>query len=360
MLRDYFRDRVDPEGELSRAKATAPIAQYYPHTRLHTESLLKAALLLWDYVDCIVPSATFAPEETGKSKLILEAEELLVRSRVPSPTEKQNVHAKIRAMLHDGVPSWLRQDLKGGDTRHYLMYPEKLGYETWRLLEEAELATAIDGGGRNYKVPSSLGLLMMSLLADECAGTTRIKVTDRNQSYSWLLGLMTDNCGGEYLGVEGTHLGRDLDRLVTAAIHTVDTGGIPLSKLLSFRQREQKEKSQDYASFRRNYLQRIQTYIEQLNVPKLSASDVGEVYRQYRNDMSADLRDLKRELKLADGAALTSTAMGTAVLAVAGSPIAPLAGALGVGALIHTGQKYRQARRTAFKSHAMSWLYLAN
>ena len=163
------------------------------------------------------------------------------------------------------------------------------------------------------------------------------------------------------MSTEGANFGRNIDRLVTAAIYAVSTDGIPLKRLIDLRRREQKEKSHDYSNFRRAYLQRIQTYIEQLNVPNLSNPDIGEIHRQYRREMSSDLKDLKRELDLAGaGVVLDSTVMGTAVMAVAGSAITPAVGVIGVGALLLAGSKYRQARRAAFRSHATSWLYLAS
>lgn len=345
---------------MSKAKASAPVAQYYPHTRVHSESLLKTALLLWDHVDCIVPDGNFVPEKSKRSKLLLEAEEILIRSRVPSVVEKRRVHSKVEELLKDGVPRWLHRDLQGADSRHYLIYPEKLAWQTLRLLKEAELAEAISGEGRNVRVSPSLGLWLMSMLAEECAGTTHIRVTDRTQSYTWLMGVMTEACGGQFVDIDGVYLGRNLDRLVTAAIYTVNTDGIPLKKLVELRKKELKGSSDDYAAFRRSYLQRIRTYVEQLNVCGLSDHDIGEIHRQYRQEMSNDLRDLRRDLDVAAGAVLDSRAIGTAVLAVAGSAITPLAGIVGAGALIHQGQKYLQARRAALKSHAMSWLFLAS
>ena len=89
------------------------------------------------------------------------------------------MHVKVAALIEDGVPKWLRQDLARADFRHTHVYPDKLLHETWQMLEEANLARAVAVDGRSMQVPSSLGLLLMSMLADECAGTTHIKITDR-------------------------------------------------------------------------------------------------------------------------------------------------------------------------------------
>ena len=69
---------------MAKAKSTAPVAQVLQAVSHDWESLLKNALLLWDDVDCIVPEGALVPEASTKSKLLVEAEEILVRSRVPS------------------------------------------------------------------------------------------------------------------------------------------------------------------------------------------------------------------------------------------------------------------------------------
>jgi hypothetical protein len=173
------------------------------------------------------------------------------------------------------------------------------------------------------------------------------------------MGVMTHSLGGEYMPkLEASHLAATYDRLVTAAIHIVDTDGIRLERLLEMRRREASGRSHDYANFRRAYLKRIALFIERLGAADQRPADVREIHRQYRQEMETDLRELKRELNIAAGDVLFSKEMGVAVLAAAGSAITPIAGLLGVGALVQTGRKYRQARRAALGTHAMSWLYL--
>lgn len=343
----------------AKQASTAPVALYYPHTRVQSESLLKTGLLLWDHIDCIVPSDRFTPEPRALSAELREAEELLVRSRVPTESEKKNVHSRVGQLVANGIPSWIYEELKGADSRHFLVYPNKLSDETWALLSGARLARLVGTGGRDYQVPPALGLLLMSMLADECAGTTTTRVTDRSRAYSWLMGVTAHSLGGEYVpNLDASHLSSTYDRLVTAAVRIVDTDGIPIERLLELRRREAAGAS-DYTAFRRRYVERIAAYIEKLNTAKLRPADVREIDRQYRIDMKTDLRLLKQELRLA-AAKVVFRDIGIAVLAgVGATALHPLAGLSGVGALLHSRMEYRQARRAALQKSAMSWLYLS-
>ena len=158
--------------------------------------------------------------------------------------------------------------------------------------------------------------------------------------------------------LEASHLAATYDRLVTAAIHIVDTDGIRLERLLEMRRREASGGSHDYVNFRRAYLKRIALFIERLGAADQRPADVREIHRQYRQEMESDLRELKRELQIAAGDVLVSKEMGVAVLAAAGSAITPIAGVLGVGALVQTGRKYRQARQrwAPIRCHGSTWL----
>src|SRR5258708_5705299 len=107
---------------------------YYPHTSIRSEALLKTSLLLWDYVECIVPRVDFRPSPR-RSRGLSEAIDLLVRPRPASDEEKQAVHERLVALLEHGLPNWLKRSIPQGwrGERRYLIYPEKLLQETWRL-----------------------------------------------------------------------------------------------------------------------------------------------------------------------------------------------------------------------------------
>jgi len=78
-------------------------ALYYPHTMVRTKPLMKTALLLWDHVDCIVPSHKI--ERAPMGRYMTEAAELVITPHVPSEVAKQRVHDRLLSLLADGVPS---------------------------------------------------------------------------------------------------------------------------------------------------------------------------------------------------------------------------------------------------------------
>jgi len=303
-------------------------ALYYPHTTIHSESLLKSALLLWDYVECIRPSRHVAGSTT-ENRNIAEAKELIVRDRIPTDDERHVVHAHLADLLRDGVPQWLRRDVKRSQLkRPYLMYPQKLAHETWALLEHAELAQLDERSG-DVAVPPALGLLALSLLADECAGQTRTKITDRERAYSWLFGIMTSKLGGEYLpAFQASDLAATYDRLITASVKVVSTDAIPLKRLIALRKKEQSGKAPELQLLRAKYLATLNDHVKLLLQPGLRPADVREIERQFQRDRQADFRDLKGELGLAARDVLLSREIGVCVLALAGVAAAPAVAAV--------------------------------
>jgi hypothetical protein len=107
----------------------------------------------------------------------------------------------------------------------------------------------------------------------------------------------------------------------------------------------------------------------------LKKSDALEIERQFVRDRQTDFRELKQELGLAAKEALFSKEIGVCALALVGAVAAPLLPpvaaaavgsaavslkSVGVGALLLTKAKYRNARQKALNENAMSWLYLTS
>src|SRR5262249_31236164 len=137
--------------------------------------------------------------------------------------------------------------------RDYLMYPEKFLDETWRALEQRGLASW-DSATYDYGVPVALGLLMMSLLADACAGTQVQKITDRVQAYSWLAEQQATALGAQYVkGLDISQVAPALDRLVSISLDVLDARRIPMQKLVDFRNRESRAGGEDFVAMRRKY-----------------------------------------------------------------------------------------------------------
>lgn len=335
-------------------------ALYYPHTSIRSPGLIKTALLLWDHVECIVPDTY--ERSTHMPRDLAEATEIIVRPHKPSESAKMRVHERLTALMKNGVPPWVRANAgPDGLHDHYLMYADKLLHETWTFLAHHDLL-APSPDARDYAVPPALGLLMLAMLADECAGTTRTKVTDREQAYNWLFGAMTSELGGEYLAtVDASHLADTYDRLVTATVRILNVESIPMNRLLSVR----KKNDAALRPLRKRYLERLGQHVSAMLAPKVSLSDRDELARSFEADMAGDFAALRQDLGYAAKEALFSKEIGVCALAVAGVAFAPATlpvaaktlATVGVGALLSTHTKYRKARAKALADHPTSWLY---
>jgi hypothetical protein len=350
-------------------------AVYYPHTTLRSPDLLRTALLLWDHVDCIVPWPNFEITQDLPPELAAGAE-LVLRPRYPTPAEKAKVHEEVIGAFSNGVPRWVTTALKDGyqhpkyhPSRYdddYLIYPPKFLEETWDELSRLDVARWLDHAG-DYAVPPALGLTMMASLAAACAGTQQHRITDRVHAYSALVGMTSASLGGELLeNVTASSITKDIDRLVTVPMRILDGSAVPMKRLIELRKREAKDSSKDLRRMRHKYLDTLSAPLKDLSVVT-SANDARELDHQFREKMEADLSDLKKELKMARNDFLLSKEVGLLIVAAAGlftvplafAPIAAAANSVGVGALLHTGMKYKRARAKALLEHPASWLYLA-
>lgn len=129
--------------------------------------------------------------------------------------------------------------------------------------------------------------------------------------------------------------------------------------VVRMRKREAAGKSSDYRKFRRRYAERIESHAKRMCEAGNRPSDLIEIERQYRLDMEDDFRELKRELRSVARDVALSQEMMVTLFAVAGATVLPASGAFGVGALFKAELKYREARRTVFEKHPMSWLHLS-
>ena len=230
-------------------------ALYYPHTIVRSRNLIKTALLLWDSVECIVPGRDWKLEAPFDQRSYNEAIELIFRPHVPNQQDRKHAHKEVRNFLEEeGARFFLENVLQGRSHRDYLVYPQKFLNRTWSLLEHEGLARW-DRMSLDYGVPPALGLLMMSSLADACAGTQKQKVTDRVQAYSILERAKAKLVGAPYVeGLDASQVAPELNRLVTLSLKVLDARSIPIKKILALRKREAKGSSADYRTMRLNYL----------------------------------------------------------------------------------------------------------
>ncbi|GAA4333586.1 hypothetical protein GCM10023184_26850 [Flaviaesturariibacter amylovorans] len=210
----------------------------------------------------------------------------------------------------------------------------------------------------------------MSLLADACAGTTKRKITDRVDAYSWIHRFATAELDGEYiLGKDVSQVALNYERLITISIKVLDTDALPISTLVAMRRREAKERTHDYRVFRINYLKKVDEYVEKLTGSENSESDIKEIQRQFEKDMDSELKSLRRELAITKDKLILSKEVAVACAAAKGAFSAPISGitdlstifgAIGIGALVRIGKEYKNSRGKALEKSPMAWLYLSS
>jgi hypothetical protein len=106
-------------------------ALYYPHTKFHTENILKRSLLLWDRLEYIVAHERYKP--TYQDKRFTRALELFGFPRHPTDEEKQKTHESIMDVFtRPNLPRSF-YDHQGST---YPIYPDKFLPDTWNMMEE--------------------------------------------------------------------------------------------------------------------------------------------------------------------------------------------------------------------------------
>lgn len=344
-------------------------ALYYPHTEVGNPTILKNALLLWDSLETIVPRMARPSPHGPKDRMLQEAARLVVTPRCPSQKEQQEAHKALEKLLNTGqfatIMGKAPADWRDG---RYLIYPDKFLHMTWNMLEREGLAR-FESGDMDYGVPAALGFLMMSLLADSCAGTQTQKITDRTDAYSWLAEAHASALGTvPVTGLDVSQVAPAYDRLVAISLEVLDARDVPLEKLIEFRKREAKSGSTDYTAMRRRYLAALDAHIKRVTKEARNVTDLRELERQFRSELKHDLSDLKSELGVASLRTLFSKEVAVSALITAGSLLAPIpgltalssqVGLLGVIPLLRSATELRGARRSALLKHTSSWLYLA-
>lgn len=343
-------------------------ALYYPNTEIQNPTILKNALLLWDKIETIVPRPDWRPRGIHRDKSIQEAIELVVANRVPSIDERREAHRELANAIDSGFAAALIKNApRTWINPSFLIYAEKFPHETWRILERGGMAHWVEHR-KDYRVPPALGFLMMSILADSCAGTQIQKVTDRVEAYSWIAQQRATALGSPYVtGFDVSQVAPAYDRLVTLSLEVLDARHVPLDRLVEFRKRETKRGGAEYSSMRRRYLKILRAHLERIGKQAKTKNDVREIEQQFKSDINEDLTELKAELRLASLRTLFSKEVALSAIILAGSLTAPVAGltalatqlqGIGVVPLLKAAVEYRGARREALQKHAMSWLFL--
>lgn len=328
-------------------------ALYYPHTVVGDSEVLRSALLLWDRLEFIVPWSEYDLKSKDNDSTVDEALELIGIPKSPSWNEQQEAHKLVEELATSELPNdFLLDDIPTDD--EYLIYPQKFLPETWNILSNAKLAIPDSQGlYEDWVLSKNLGLTMMSILADVCAGTQKRTVTDKTHAYQLLSQSISQLHGGKL----GT-VPKNVEKLVTVTLDVVDPNQFSLPELIALRKREVKESGDSLKQLRHNYLNTVDTASKEM-AACTSESDLEEVLRVFREKMQTDVGNLRDALKLKRDNAILSKEVGVGLLAVAGMALTPWtlpSGLLAIGALIRQSRNYKADRRNAMKDHAMSWV----
>jgi hypothetical protein len=338
---------------------------YYPHTTVSSESIVKTALLLWDHLEFIVPHAGFKPHYQNRT--IARAMELIGLPHPPNQEEKSETHTRIEELLRRRLPPQVYYRRHKDFHNQYEIYPEKFLPETWELLLSNRMSGRLM---RNLDYPMSEpgGLIIMSILADSCAGSTRSRITDRTDAYATLAGFL-----GDVAHAPPVDRSEAYAALVPLSIEVLDAPKMSLKSLIELREREAKESGHTLRDLRHRYVDSLETYVARLTQEKVRKADAKEIQRQFADDMKIDFKKLKDELGFAGRSNLFSKEILITALAVGGSvaswafdfpihfPGEMLLGGIPVTiwGLLRAGNKYFGARRAVLEKHPMAYLYEA-
>lgn len=326
-------------------------ALYYPNIQIEGHDLLKTALLLWDRLEFITPFPDWSQHaEDGSTQ---EALELIARPHVPNQEEQRLAHQGILELATSQLPKDFLLEQSDPNTR-YRIYPQKFLPESWDALRETKLAEPYRGRFDEWAMSSSVGLAMMSILAEACAGAELRTVTDEVPAFRVLAKSVAGLHGGTFGAV-----GDDVERLVTISLRIIDPSRISLERLVDFRKREQATAGASIRLLRHNYLEKIDSFVARLASLRDHEGSRQEIERQFEQMMRDDLDHLTEALKVKRTDAVLSKEVGVAVVAAVGMSLPPLtvpAALLSIGALVQKARNYRAERKAALEKHAMAWL----
>jgi hypothetical protein len=255
-------------------------ALYYPHTTIENEDLVKRALLLWDHLEFIVPRKDFRPEYPNRQ--IARAMELIGIPHYPDEDEKNETHERIEELISRRLPPQFyvsRYTNRPHSDDFFRIYFEKLLRKTWSLLEKANLSGKLLPSS-DYPLRKFGGLLVMSILADSCAGTTRFRVTDRGDAYATLSGFLGNRPEGSKIKKSDAYA-----QLVPISLKVMDAPTMSLDSLIKMREREKKESGHSIRELRHRYVAGLETYVTKITTEKVRKTDAKEIQRQFADDM---------------------------------------------------------------------------
>lgn len=343
-------------------------ALYYPHMSIRSEGFLKNAMLLWDEVSFICPQAVLPRHLEGDAQKALDQ---IAKPLNPSRDEKRQVHDAVVELVNSDLPKWFLQT-RGELKNYYYIDPQKFFSETWEelyrknLIRETTIYSSdppLPGTARVKETPArqrrayqttrTFGHLLMSMIAEVCAGQARQLVTEEIVSYTALDKYMK-LIGGADLDKRPT---KEYDRLVTLSLQTLNLSQVDIAALARVRASE--DKKPELRKMRHSYVSKLEGYVTRLSTEAKGARDVEEIERQFKQEVKDDVGLLREELK--DGAKkfFFSKEFGAAVVAIPGTALLTPFAAFGAVPLVRPYSDFKVARNKTLAGHSMSWLYVA-
>jgi hypothetical protein len=323
-------------------------AVYYPHTSVRDRGLVMTGLLLWDEVHYIVPTEQWNRSGSNDPDVDI-ALEVIGRKLVPSGEQKEIAHKQIMELVTSPElpPDFF---VAPPDEDRYLVYPEKFLDETWDELSHAHLAFVPQNEGfHSYTMSSSLGLTMMSILADACAGSQKTTVTDRGSAYAALNKVLRQKSAG---ALHAT--------LADAWLAALDTSGITLNGLVRLRQKESSPGGYVLRKHRHRLLAAIAEHVKEVIEQSRHEGDIEELDRKFRATIHDDWQALSGELTLGSDRLIFSSDLLVPILIITGLMPDPFTKML--TALMGAGKvflDYRLGRDKNLEDHVTAYLNLA-
>ena len=157
-------------------------ALYYPHLPIYDPEFLFESLLYWDRVACIAPkeSHTLYDQRYDVDPEVWRAMATLGEAyldvRVPTASEKDAVHERLRTLAERPAPEWCRPENLTDETAGFL-WLQKIGDNTLEMLTRSGWMRP-EAGSETALISSAAANVILAALAEECSSPTLPPVTD--------------------------------------------------------------------------------------------------------------------------------------------------------------------------------------
>jgi hypothetical protein len=320
------------------------IGLYYPHTQIRDPRVLKAAMLLWDRLEIIVPYKEFElkSDSTEVTRAIKETKFLKARE---STDLQEVIHERVVDLFSGDSSDWFLFTPDQPEEQQYLIYPEKFDYLTWVELKNRGIAKeTTDGSVTDMVLHRSVGLTLMAILAEACAGTTRELFTDVPDAQRAKAHVMAKKAGGAPV----SRLGGSETHLADITLRGVNGDTIPMERLIE----AHNDRSNEMSEARGVYRDAVGAAFESIK-PESTPADIEWIKERFEGKMETYRERLGSALRMNAGQLLAGPILG-GFFAFAGLVPATLGTITGAfGAWL----KFRVNRQKALAESPATWLY---